>query len=287
MEATHAYQKIMRHPFLFLWQVIKAFKANQGILLSGAVAYYALLSIIPLISLILLALSHVVDEGLLLETLRQNIAVIVPAHAEIIVDQIAEFLAHRKLISWVLIGALLFFSSMAFTVLENAMSFIFFHRLSVRRRHFLISAILPYLYILVLGIGFLLMTLVSGALDTLGDRELILLGAHWSLSSISGTALYLLGLTGQILILSSFYLVLPNVKLSLRHALVGGITAAMLWELTRHVLVWYFSTLSLVNVVYGSLATAIVALLSLEIAGMILLFGAQVIAEYEHFQVED
>jgi membrane protein len=47
------------------------------------------------------------------------------------------------------------------------------------------------------------------------------------------------------------------------------------------VLVWYFGTLSLVKVVYGSLATAIVALLTIEVAAMILLLGAQVIAEYE------
>ena len=47
------------------------------------------------------------------------------------------------------------------------------------------------------------------------------------------------------------------------------------------VLVWYFGTLSQVNVVYGSLATCIVVLLSLEIAATVLLPGAQVIAEYE------
>ena len=85
------------------------------------------------------------------------------------------------------------------------------------------------------------------------------------------------------MILTSFYLVMPVGKLSLRHALVGGITAGVLWELMRHLLVWYFSTLSFVSVIYGSLATAIVALLSLEVAGMILLLGAQVIAEYERF----
>jgi membrane protein len=63
--------------------------------------------------------------------------------------------------------------------------------------------------------------------------------------------------------------------------LLGGATAALLWEITRHVLVWYFSTLSQVNVVYGSLTTAIVVLLSLEIAATLLLLGAQVISEYE------
>jgi membrane protein len=47
------------------------------------------------------------------------------------------------------------------------------------------------------------------------------------------------------------------------------------------VLVWYFTTLSQVSVVYGSLTTAIVVLLSLEIAATLLLLGAQVISEYE------
>ena len=61
-------------------------------------------------------------------------------------------------------------------------------------------------------------------------------------------------------------------------------TAALLWEITRHVLLWYFSTLSQVSVVYGSLTTAIVVLLSLEIAATLLLLGAQVIAEYERIE---
>jgi YihY family inner membrane protein len=67
----------------------------------------------------------------------------------------------------------------------------------------------------------------------------------------------------------------------LRHALLGAITAAVIWEITRHLLTWYFATLSQVSVVYGSLTTAIVVLLTLEIAAALLLFGAQVIAEYE------
>jgi uncharacterized BrkB/YihY/UPF0761 family membrane protein len=87
--------------------------------------------------------------------------------------------------------------------------------------------------------------------------------------------------TGEILLLSSLYLVMPIGKLAFHHALIGGITATLLWELTRHFMVWYFSTLSIVNVVYGTFATAVIILLSLEAAALILLFGAQVISEYE------
>jgi len=62
---------------------------------------------------------------------------------------------------------------------------------------------------------------------------------------------------------------------------MGGVIATVLWEITRHVLVWYFGTLSQVNIVYGSLTTSIVVLLSFEIGATLLLLGAQVIAEYE------
>jgi uncharacterized BrkB/YihY/UPF0761 family membrane protein len=51
--------------------------------------------------------------------------------------------------------------------------------------------------------------------------------------------------------------------------------------------VWYYSNLSLVNVIYGSLATAVVALLSIEIAVIILLLGAQVIAEFDRGTIDE
>jgi membrane protein len=176
---------------------------------------------------------------------------------------------------------MLFFSSFAFTVLENAMSVIFVHRVAIRRRHYLVSAVLPYCYMLALGAGVMLVTLVAGTLQVMGQESVRLFGTEWALDGVSGALLYLMGLGGEILVLTSIYLVMPVGRLSLSHALVGGVTAALLWEVARHVLVWYFSTLSQVNVVYGSMTTAIVVMFSLEIGATLLLFGAQVIAEYE------
>lgn len=176
---------------------------------------------------------------------------------------------------------LLFFSSFAFTALENAMSVIFFHRVAIKRRHFLISAIIPYLYILLLAVGLLIVSMVSGSLHSIQIKSMAFLGHDWSLSNIETLLVYLLGVSGEIILLTSLYLVMPVGKLQFRHAVIGGVTATFLWEITRHVLIWYFSTLSLVNVVYGVFATAIIILLSLEAATIILLLGAQVIAEYE------
>lgn len=272
---------VIRHPGAFALRVLLGFRANQGLLLAGAVAYYALLSIVPLLILMAIALSHVIDQSALLEALGRYIGWLAPGQSEFIVAELANFLAHREVVGWLLLVTMLFFSSLAFTVLENAMSVIFLHRVAIRRRHFLVSALLPYAYILCLGAGLLLVTLVSGSFEALGDHSLEFLGYSWSLSGFSGVLLYLLGLAGEILLLTSVYMVMPVGKLSLRHALIGGVTAALLWEVMRHLLVWYFGTLSQVGLVYGSLTTAIVVLLSLELAATLLLLGAQVISEYE------
>lgn len=272
---------ILAHPLAFVWQVLKGFRANQGLLLAGAVAYYALLSIVPFLMLAVVVLSHFIDQQVLLSTLMRYLEYLVPSQSRSITAEVAHFLDHRDLITWVLGATMLFFSSLAFTVLENAMSVIFVHRVAVKRRHYLISAILPYCFIVALGAGVMLVTVVAGALQVIGTESVRLMGADWSLQGLSGALLYLLGVGGEILVLTSIYLVMPVGRLSLSHALIGGVTAALLWEVARHVLVWYFTTLSQVNVVYGSMTTAIVVMFSLEIGATLLLMGAQVIAEYE------
>jgi membrane protein len=275
---------VVAHPGSFARQVLKGFRANQGLLLAGAVAYYALLSVVPLLILTVIVLSHWVEQAELLTTLGRYLEWLMPGQSSAIVAELSNFVQHRDVIGWVLFGTMLFFSSLAFTVLEKAMSVIFLHRFAVRRRHFLVSALLPYCYILFLGLGLLIVTLVAGSLQAMSDNSIRFMGAEWSLQGLSGVLLYLLGLGGEIFLLTSVYMVMPVGKLSWRHALIGGVTAALLWEVTRHVLVWYFSTLSQVNVVYGSLTTAIVVMLSLEIAAGLLLLGAQVISEYERIE---
>jgi YihY family inner membrane protein len=255
-------------------------------LLAGAVAYYALLSIVPLLILIVIVLSKFIGQQQLLDTLAHLLEWLVPGQARAVVRELANFLAHRAVLGWLLLVTMIFFSSLAFTVLENAMSVIFVHRVAIRRRHFLLSALLPYCYILFLGVGMLIVTLVSNGLQAMGSNSVDLLGVEVSLKGVSRVLLYLLGVAGEIFVLTSIYLVMPVGRPSLRLALLGSVTAAVLWEITRHVLVWYFATLSQVSVVYGSLTTSIVVLFSLEALATLLLFGAQVISEFERFGIE-
>lgn len=284
--ATNA-RRALRHPLAFALAVLKQFRANQGLLLAGAVAYYALLSLVPLLILVVLGLTRIFDEAQVLAAIGTYLEFVVPGQSGVLIGELNNFLKHRELVGWLLLALMLFFSTLAFTVLENAMSVIFFHRVHVRRRrHFLVSAVMPYLFILSLAVGLMIITVVSGALSRLGTHAVVILGESRPLDEFSAKLLYLMGVGGEILLLSAIYLVMPVGRLSWRHALIGGTAAAILWEISRHILVWYYSTISQIQVVYGSLTTSIAVLLSVEIGAIFLLLGAQVIAEYERIAYE-
>ncbi|HYA88331.1 MAG TPA: YihY/virulence factor BrkB family protein [Nitrospirota bacterium] len=280
-ERRHTAFGVFRRFLSLVLNVIRGFRRNQGMLLSGAVAYYTLLSIVPMSILALIGLSHFIEEDQLFQTLSTYLEMIIPGYASTLSNQVRVFLQHRNVVGFIGFLVMLFFSSIAFTVLENAMSVIFYHRVRIHRRHFLISAIIPYIYILVLGLGILIVSFITGALETIEQRQLLLFGHQLSLAGFAGIALYISGIVGEILLLTSIYLVMPVVRITFRRALYGGLAATLLWEITRRVLVWYYSVISMVNLIYGSFATAVVSLLTTEAIAVILLLGAQVIAELE------
>src|SRR5205814_2990392 len=154
---------VLKHPGAFALQTLKSFRANQGLLLAGAVAYYALLSIVPLLILTVIALSYVIDQAELLVTLGRYLEWLVPGQSQSIVAELTNFLDHREVIGWVLLATMIFFSSLAFTVLANAMSVIFIHGAPARPRHFLSSVLIPSCSIWFLGLGGSLVTVAAGS----------------------------------------------------------------------------------------------------------------------------
>jgi YihY family inner membrane protein len=279
-------QYILTHPVAFALQTLRSFSKNQGLLLAGAVAYYALLSVVPLLIVSVIALSHLVDQAELLSTLGRYLEWVVPSQSRAVLVDVSAFLQDRIAIGAVLLVTMLFFSSIAFSVLGKSMSIILADRETVNKRHFLVTAVIPYCFVLLLGIALLGVTLASVTLQAMAEESVQVLGWNWSLRGVSGLLLYVLGFTVETLILAALYLAMPVARIRLNHALVGGFTAALLWEILRHILIWYVATLSKASVVYGSLTTAVVVLLSMELAATVLLLGAQVIAEYRRLGQE-
>ena len=97
--AGPATRHLLHHPLAFALATLRAFRANQGLLLAGAVAYYALLSIVPLLILTVIALSHVIEQSLLLATIGRYLEWLVPGQSRALVGELANFLQHRDVIA--------------------------------------------------------------------------------------------------------------------------------------------------------------------------------------------
>lgn len=266
----------------FLARVLSHLGKNKALLLAGGVAYNALLSIVPLLAVVLVALTHVWDKEQLKAIVAAELALLIPAQAQGITDEVAMLLDNRDLVGGIGLGVMLFFSTWAFKMLEGALAVVFARSRTRRQRSFWMSVLLPYIFVLVIAAGLLTLTVLVALLERLSETELILFGYTLSLGSWPAYALKYGGIATLIFMFTSVYRVMPIAQVSWRRALIGGTAAALLWDVLRRALMVYFSNISLVNVVYGSLATVIIALLTLEIGTLIILFGAQIISELQH-----
>lgn len=274
------------HLLGFTKHVLVQFGRNKGLLLAGAVGYNTLLSIVPLFGVLLVVLSTIFDEQQLLSIVALELRTLVPGYSDTITEALAAFLAERGVVGTVGFVVLLFFSSIAFRILEDAFAVIFRHVKTDQTRSFLVSALLPYLMIGGAGLGLIAITILTGIVDALSTKEVTLGEVSLSFAGASALLVEVVGFLSVAILLTTLYLVMPVAKVRLKRALIGGICAALLWEIIQRVVVWYFTNISLVNVLYGSLATVIIVLLTMELAAFIILLGAQVIAELELNAIE-
>ncbi|MGM0558665.1 MAG: YihY/virulence factor BrkB family protein [Myxococcota bacterium] len=265
----------------FVVRVVKHFLDNRGILLAGGVAYNTLLSVVPLMAVIILGLSNFYDSQRLISIIRAELGLIIPGQADEIAQAVQTVLDSRSLVGGVGILVLLFFSSLAFRMLEEAIASIFKVPDHVEGRSFWVSALIPYIYMVLFAVGIIFLTATNTMLEALAGHNMSFFGWTLSMAEAPRIGLYVLGLAGLSLLFTSIYKVLPVIEIQFSRALVGGVTAAVLWEIVRRILGWYFQSISLVGIIYGSLATVIIVLLGMEVAAIIILLGAQVIAELE------
>jgi membrane protein len=265
----------------FAGRTLRAFSRNRGVLLAGGVGYNALLSLVPFLTLVVAALSISFEKDRILDILRPELTALVPQHADAVLQAAQAFLDTEASTRAVSVVSMLFFSSIAFRMLEQAVAAIFHSYGHAAHRSFWVSALLPYVFMLALMVALLCVTLLTASLDVLDEHRLRMFGLQRPLASGIKLLLRTSGFLGLVVVFAGIYRVLPVVRISARRAFVGGLAAAALWRLTASFIVYFFTNLSSVNVLYGSLATVVIVLLSLEIVFVILLLGAQVIAELE------
>jgi YihY family inner membrane protein len=258
------------------------FLRNHGLLLTGSVAFNVMLSLIPLCSVLMVVFSRLFDRQLLMDSIKTEVALIAPGLVPTLAEVLEGFLDNRGVVGGIGLVTLMFFSSKAFRVLEDAFAIIFHRPLPALRRKFWVSALIPYLFILIVAAGLILVTSANALIDARAGILKRFPDVKQVIDPHIGLLIYLSGVMGLVLLFTLLYKIMPVARVSFGRALAGGFTAAVLWEITRHLLVAYYSHITAVNVIYGSMTTIIIVFLTMEAAALILLLGAQVIAKLQH-----
>jgi len=132
-------------------------------------------------------------------------------------------------------------------------------------------------YMLVLLTGPLVITIALGAIASIGNESIVQWIAQNSIfgpifSATSKLTPYLL-ITGMFTFL---YWYMPNTKVKLRSALVGGLAGGFMWASLGMIFAAFLTNSARTQAVYASFAIAITTLFWLYLNWLILLIGAQI-----------
>jgi len=245
---------------------------------AARVAYYTLLSILPL-SLGLIAIFGFLLPALnLQEKLQSFIGNNLPGVADIVSEYILTNESLQGLVGVFSILIFLWGASSAFSSIGLAINRAW--RIG-RRRHFVIRKARELGMVLSTGILFLLSLTASAVLSILrGVFEFP--GATLLFLNIgSRLAAFLLMLAVFLLI----YKFIPNTKTYWRFIWQGALAAAILFEIARTLFVFYLEHYANYQVYYGSIASIIILLVWIYYSAFIMVLGAEFTYQYSHMRL--
>ncbi len=243
---------------------------EDGIFLTAsALAFVTILSLVPL-----LAAFSFVGARVFNQYQQRSLEVFVqvlPYSDQTVNEKLREFLEQAGTIHGY--GIIFFFATtlFAFATIEESLNKIW----SVSRRRPVRVRLLSFLLLLFWG------PLLIGATFT----SLLLLRQSPGLRTIlQGSILFaVLPFVATAVGLTTLYWLVPYTRVQLRHALVGGLLAAILLELLRQGFASYVEFFRNVNIVYGSFAFALLFMMSIELTWTIVLLGAEAAYTAQHF----
>ncbi|WP_239502638.1 virulence factor BrkB family protein [Vibrio astriarenae] len=245
---------------------------------AGYLAYITLLSIVPMLTVLLSILSSFAIFSGAGEAIQDFVIThFVPAAGQAVKEALAEFVANTGKMTAVGGAALFVAAMMLISNIDKNLNYIW--RVKKKRR-----AIISFsMYWMILTLGPILVGASLAATSYITSLTIL------SHEVASGAYNLLLRWLPFILSTSAFvvlYLVVPNKKVRVHHAVIGGMLAALLFELSKKAFAAYITQFPSYQLIYGALAAIPILFVWVYLCWMIVLLGAEVTAalgEREHW----
>lgn len=257
----------------------RGYGARHGSLLAAGIAYYALFSFIPLVTLTLAIVGFVMRNPQAQQNAMDRILQNAPVGRNLVFDSIGAVSAQSGALSVVGLVGLLWAASGLFGAIRSALDAMW----DVEPRHgFLRQKLVDVLAALGLG---LMMVISMGATIAGHLVQTLSLRSGAMLSGPTETAVTVLALLLPALfsfaIFLAIYSQVPNVGHGTRDVWVGALLATVLFELSKHAFALYVSHFNRYQATYGALGGVMLFMLWTYLAANILLLGGVFAAEYE------
>ena len=262
------------------WRVFKKLGDDDATHLSAGIAFYAVFSLFPLL-LGLLAISGIVFNSVTLqEQLLAYVTESMPGSREFVSKNVEEMVRFRGALGIGAILGLLWSASSVFGAISRAVNRVWGVD---KNRPFYVAK--PIHIIMALGVGvlFLLSSFSTAAIELLSNhsRGLGLSGQEFFLDfGLGNLTLRAIPWAITLAVFLLLYRLLPNCKTYWRYVWPGAVVAAVLYEVSKGIFVWYLANVANYELVYGSLASMIALLSWAYLSAFILILGAEISSEY-------
>jgi membrane protein len=278
----------LRFPLKTSWDIFyearRAFSYDGCMNLSAALAFYSILSLIPFLFILVSAAGYLFGSSE--EAYQMSLSFLdrlFPQASVLIFKEVQAISQRAAVLGWVGFLSMIWTASVIFSSLEFAMGVVY--RVE-ERRPFWRSKLLALSMIPASALIFFLSLFVTAFARIMQDYRLTFFGLNLLDSGWIGFLVgYFLPFLGLVLAFTAIYKVIPNTRISFRHALAGGTSCAFLFEIAKHFFTWYISRSQQYNVIYGSLEAIVILVVWAFYSSIILLFCAEVVSAYRRRDV--
>lgn len=266
---------------LAAWRGVGELYNSEGLTHAASIAYYALLSLFPLMLLGLSVLGEMTTDAADRDAVVRFVFRYFPRQFGFIQGQLDAFQTTPVTFGfWGIVG-LLWGSLGVFNAITSAVN----HAWAVEKRrsflkHRLVGIVMMICAGLALMLGLVIASVVRLAETRLGEP---MMHAPWldNFTGAFGSYLATLLLIGCVALV--FYFI-PNTRVRFRDVWPGAILVGLLWRSALSLFSWYAADLATWNVIHGSIAAVVVFLLWIYISAVILIYGVEMTASYARLQ---
>ena len=260
-----------------LRRAITTYGERRGAEAAAAMAYYAFLSIFPLLIFLVAAASLLLQQSEVYNQLRILLADVSPLPSQLFVKTLDEVFRLRTPIGIVALATLLWSGIGFFSALSHHVSQAW---PEARMRNFLGMRVMGLKMAGVLLLLLMVSVIVSLAADLLPRFPVVVPELNALVQSGGwGVLSNLVPLVASFVLFLALYKWVPNTEVSWRAAFFGALLASIAWQTVTAGFSWYLSSgMSTYEVVYGSLGGVVATLFWIYLSNVIAVFGAHIAA---------